>query len=304
MKTFFSLSSFLFAFSLSTMGQSFVNGDLEGTVDFLNPTAEPNGWVEVAYTESYCQATASGWDSPDITGPNGPISNLGISGIPYSGQTFVSGLLGMGGTEIWHEGIQQTVSDFVPFARYRISFYQANVKQVSASTFMATDESGAWAVYVDGNLLTTTASTTSTLAFDDINLDWEYREFIFTPTDTVHTFGFLPADDDASIEGATGEALRMGIDNISITVLAVGIDELFTDPVTIYPNPATSFVTIDLRNEVDLDVELINAQGQVVLSKEFTAGQERRIELEGESGLYFVKVRLNDEWKFYKVVKK
>ena len=301
----FSFSTILFTCSSGVFAQSFVNGNLEGTVDMFSPLEEPAGWVEVAYSESYCQASAAGNDSPDITNQTGPFTNYGISGWPHSGQTFVSGLLAKSGTDttIWHEGIQQTVSGFEPFTKYKISFYQANVKQVSASTFHAVDESGAWAVYVDGNLVATTAPTVSTLTFDDNNLNWEYRELYFNALDTVHTIGFLPADDDGSIGGAIGEGLRMGIDLVQLESETTGFSEMTIPEVSVHPNPTNNYVSIQLKNEADVVVEVVNTHGQLLFSKDFQAGEERLIQLEGDSGLYFVKVRLNDEWKFYKIVK-
>ena len=301
MKTAFKLLIILCTCSLSANSQSFINGDLEGIVDSLDPFDVPPGWFAIPDTEPYCLATSVYNASPNITGEFGPYVNYGIIGIPYSGQTFVSGLFDGGGSYIWHEGIEQTVSDFIPGMNYEISFYQANVKQETPSAMM-TDESAAWSVYIDGILIGTSASTVSTLAFDDVDLGWEYREMVFTATDTAHRIGFLPADDDPSVDGM-GEGLRMGIDAISLEESTANLDEALFHPVSIYPNPTTNFVNIDLKNEAHIEVEVINSQGQIILTKEINAGEERRIELDGESGLYFIKVRYEEEWKFFKVVK-
>ncbi|MBL4668146.1 MAG: gliding motility-associated C-terminal domain-containing protein [Flavobacteriales bacterium] len=203
------------AFSLHvklTHAQTFVNGDLNGITGNSNT---PTNWIQIPFTDPISQST--GWqqatsDLADSIG-NFSMTILGVIGIPFSGTTFSSGLHCSNNGNIWQEGIMQPVVGFIPGNSYCISFYQAVVKQLTAL-----DQSGSWRVYVDGLLIATTAVSSSSLAFDDINLQWDNRITTFTATATTHTIKFLPWDDDSNIANSTTDtlaALRMGIDLVS-----------------------------------------------------------------------------------------
>ncbi|MDG1331518.1 MAG: gliding motility-associated C-terminal domain-containing protein [Crocinitomicaceae bacterium] len=204
--------------------QSFVNGDLDGIVNF---DIAPTGWLQIPQTDPACQALPSALQATtDLVDSTGPNVTGGVAGIAQSGTTFTSGLHA-GNTSsnlLWHEGIKQDVSGFVIGATYEISLYQTVLKQENCL-----DQSGSWRVYLDDILIETTTPTTSALAFDDLNLIWENRIVSFTATSTSHTIKFISWDDDANIQTSytdiTG-ALRMGIDNISF----------------ILPNPDPPFV--------------------------------------------------------------
>ena len=220
--------------SLSFKGtaQLFMNGDMNGIVDFVSI---PTNWTFIPETDPVCQASTLQEATVDILDVTGPSLSGGVAGVPYSGGTFCSGLhAGSGGSYLWHEGIMQTVNGFTIGNSYDIGFYQAVVKQTNCI-----DEWGSWRVYLDGNLIATSIVSNSVLPPDDINLLWDYRTVNFTATATAHTLKFIPWDDDANIEvsetDVTG-ALRMGIDSIHF--------------VTIQPEPPV----VDLGNDTVLCV--------------------------------------------------
>ncbi len=198
--------------SFGSRAQTFVNGDMNGTVDF---TSIPFGWEAIPFTDPACTATAAIQATVDIADATSPSMTDGIAGVPYSGTTFCTGLhagFSGGNPLIWHEGIQQEVTGFTPGEVYQIGFYQCVVQQKNCI-----DPKGSWKVYVDNVLLTTTLPSTSTIAYNSTLLEWEFRKVPFVATATTHTIKFIPYDDDANIEtseiDATG-ALRMGIDSI------------------------------------------------------------------------------------------
>lgn len=195
---------------LSVNAQTFTNSELNGSVNF---NSEPTGWNNVPDTDPNCLAFTAIEATVDLLDATGPNQVGGVAGIPYSGTTFCSGLQATdNGSYYWHEGIQQNVAGFTIGQVYTINFAQAVVKQQNCI-----DESGSWRVYVDGNLIATTAVSTSNLAFDDVNLIWDCRTVSFTATSNSHLIQFLPWDDDANQLNDpmdnTG-ALRMGIDLI------------------------------------------------------------------------------------------
>lgn len=192
--------------------QNFANPDLNGSVNFVSV---PTSWVQIPDTDPICQANTPPEATVDILDATGPNAVGGVAGIPFSGNTFCSGLHSSdNGSFLWHEGIMQTVGGFTIGNVYDISFYQSVVKQQNAI-----DPSGSWRVYMDGVLLATTAVSNSPLAFDDVNLIWDCRTIQFTATSVNHLFQFIPWDDDADLTnspGAANGALRMGIDLITI----------------------------------------------------------------------------------------
>jgi len=213
MRTSTSLLLVLLLFSINGFSQAFVNSDLNGGVGFVSV---PTSWQDVPDTDPISMANSAPEATVDILDPTGPSFGGGVAGNPYSGTTFCSGLHSTdGGAFLWHEGIMQTVTGFTIGNSYDISFYQAVVKQQNAI-----DESGSWSVYMDGTLIATVAVSTSTLAFDDINLVWDCRGVNFTATATSHVIKFMTTDDDANYINDpldnTG-ALRMGIDMITFT---------------------------------------------------------------------------------------
>lgn len=97
--------------------QQFQNPDLEGVVEFDVASGLPTGWQAVPASSPFCYATALGiTDTPDLTGPLGPVPDVGMMGNPYSGNTFMSGLSSRQDDvpfARFQEGITQTVSGFM-----------------------------------------------------------------------------------------------------------------------------------------------------------------------------------------------
>ena len=192
--------------------QSLINGDLEGDATTIGNL--PNQWQVVPHTDPDCLANKEETATPDVTSMEGPGANIGLFGIPFSGETFLSGLLLSFQDVIWHEGIQQTVNGFSPDSSYSIQFFQTVVKQNNAI-----DQSGSWAVYMDGQLVGISTPTFSTLSYSSKDLMWEFKSMDFVATAPSHTFKFLPFDDDPNTEMSETNAsggLRMGIDRIVI----------------------------------------------------------------------------------------
>lgn len=228
--------------ALNAIGQNFSNADLEGN---MGMSATPPDWFVVSSSDPVCQAYNNMAATPDVTGLQGPVPSLGITGAPYSGNSFVSGLIsGIPGAH-HQEGIRQTVNGLTPGKQYTISFYQAVVKQNNQL-----DPSGSWGVYVDNQLLEISIPSTSNLAFDDPSLLWEERSIPFIPTNSVHSIKFLPMDDDPS-QLVPNESLRMGIDHLSLTLDSSHVyhDTIcFGDLATIWSEGASQYHWIPLND--------------------------------------------------------
>ncbi|UTW64241.1 gliding motility-associated C-terminal domain-containing protein [bacterium SCSIO 12741] len=204
--------------TIQSQAQNFVNPDLNGTIS--GTSSLPTNWQFVPNTYLHSQATSTNGATPDLTDINGPNANAGISGIPYSGSTFLCGLHLNLGNSYWHEGIMQTVSGFTPNATYSVHFHQSVVKQTNAI-----DTSGSWAVYIDNTLVGTTTPTVSRTHYNHNNFAWEARSISFTATAASHSIKFLPMDDDPVQDLSTTDSaggLRMGIDSIYISTCTNG----------------------------------------------------------------------------------
>ncbi|SFT49213.1 gliding motility-associated C-terminal domain-containing protein [Lishizhenia tianjinensis] len=206
---------FLILVTVSTQAifaQNFSNPNFTGNTSFGLSTL-PSSWQNVPATDPLCQVNPNFQglgDTPDMTNNLGPMLSTGIAGNPYISNNFISGVRGNN----FHEGIMQTVSGFTPGKTYRLSFYQTVVKQENCL-----DTTGAWSVFLDNSLIGTSAISTSHLAYNDLQLNWEMREILFIASQNTHTFKFFPEDDDANLNitsYALDGALRMGIDQIQL----------------------------------------------------------------------------------------
>ena len=86
---------------------------------------------------------------------------------------------------------------------------------------------------------------------------------------------------------------------------AVGINENHLSIISIYPNPTTENITIDL-GEVKQNVEatLTNSLGQIVLSQQFKSADIINLNIDAPTGIYFLHIEKSEgESKTIKVLK-
>lgn len=190
---------------LLSWSQNFANGALNGTIGI---STTPTSWLQVPFGDPVSQSTMTLSATSDVTGTTGPMVGT-ISGNPYEGATYVSGLHHTTGSDTWHEGIMQTVSGLTVGAAYTISFWQDVTKQSNA-----TDNSGTWTVYKENTLIGQSAATIDNAPYGTNGHVWQRRTLIFTATATSHNFKFLPRDDDGN--WVSPNSVRMGIDSINL----------------------------------------------------------------------------------------
>ncbi len=84
------------------------------------------------------------------------------------------------------------------------------------------------------------------------------------------------------------------VDTSSCVNIAVGIDEaLLSDKVSVYPNPSNDIVTLDLA--VEARVEITDALGRIIFSRQLSPGKELVDFSLEEKGIYFVRVSSEDK---------
>lgn len=79
----------------------------------------------------------------------------------------------------------------------------------------------------------------------------------------------------------------------------------FENTLTIFPNPTTGKLSIDLNNTYQsIVVKIVNSIGQNIQTREFTSSQKIDIDITGPSGLYFLEVITGmNKRGFFKVLK-
>jgi hypothetical protein len=75
-------------------------------------------------------------------------------------------------------------------------------------------------------------------------------------------------------------------------------------PVNIFPNPANDVVTIGLENEMIVSVEILDAAGRLVMSRQVNGMSASLDVRELESGLYVMRVMIKgDQIKVARLIK-
>ncbi|MCE3076330.1 LamG-like jellyroll fold domain-containing protein [Chryseobacterium gwangjuense] len=142
-----------------------------------------------------------------------------------------------------------------------------------------------------------------------------------TANQTGATYQWLDCNNaNAPISGATSQsftpttsgnyAVTINIGGCSVTSTCQSFTTLGTDDykndtteLTVSPNPAQDFITINSKNMVD-EVEIINFTGQrMMIFQPNTISPTFNIS-SLDSGVYIVKVRMNHQTKTYKMIKK
>ncbi len=94
---------------------------------------------------------------------------------------------------------------------------------------------------------------------------------------------------------------------VSVNLFAdclVGIDEQDAfSSVSIYPNPTTGRVTIDLGDHKAVQIEVLNQVGQIVRKRQTNGNSRIQVELGKEAGLYFIKITDESSVMLKKVIK-
>ncbi|MCX6273415.1 MAG: T9SS type A sorting domain-containing protein, partial [Bacteroidetes bacterium] len=102
----------------------------------------------------------------------------------------------------------------------------------------------------------------------------------------------------------TGSADNVFLDNINVAFLE-GIPVIGNNGISLYPNPARDFITVTLKQPAQqIQIDLLNMQGQVISSENFSGIQRTNIEIGSLSaGVYTVKIRNGNDLQTLKFVK-
>ena len=82
------------------------------------------------------------------------------------------------------------------------------------------------------------------------------------------------------------------------------IEELELSNISLYPNPASEEITIDLKKTYSsVEVEVINLNGRVFSSDLFNQKNKLNLILNGAPGVYFIKIQADGYTRNMRVIK-
>jgi len=147
-----------------------------------------------------------------------------------------------------------------------------------------------------------TGNDTLTAAANGMSYQWLDCNNNFAPINGEVNQVFV-----ASVEGAYAVEITQNdcvVISDCVDVMLTDIDELdlFTT-VNIYPNPTEGAVEIDFGNLSNPNVEVYSSIGKLLFEHKTIVGRKLNFQLNEASGVYFVKVRVGEASRVYRVVK-
>lgn len=90
----------------------------------------------------------------------------------------------------------------------------------------------------------------------------------------------------------------VNITNVSIQ------DNFIEKEISIYPNPTAGVTYFNFGNLENISIKVFNTLGQILLTENLITANNFELQLDGETGLYFIEVESNGKKGFFKVMKK
>ena len=88
----------------------------------------------------------------------------------------------------------------------------------------------------------------------------------------------------------------------NMTIVGINENALFSS-VSIYPNPNTGLVNIDLGSLTDVSLKVLNVSGQLIYTKENINTSIFQFELEAAPGVYILELNAEGEKQQFKLLK-
>lgn len=156
-----------------------------------------------------------------------------------------------------------------------------------SQTVRNTDESAITEDNADQNIVFETED--GDIVEFNVSLNGDNTEFTITPTSelsslTTYYLAILPVmgeEDDIT----DTEAISF------TTVEIVGINEFFNENISVFPNPANDFITIDLGNYTEkAEISIYDISGKIVLNKTITE-ENAKLDISNiPNGMYLIKI--------------
>lgn len=227
--------------------------------------------ITITFSEPMHRANTEGaiTVSPELTGMYFMWmgNDLTVAGDPMANETEYTVTIGTGATDVSGNALETA---------YPFSFTTVAAPTYTV-TFNVSDADGA------------VADAAVTFQSNTANTDAS-GQAVFTGVAAVTDAAYTITKD--GYEDASGTVTVSDADvteNVTLTALVSGLSGSFADVAKVYPNPASTNLTIEFSSDVE-KLEIINVLGKVVYSRsDLTASETLRIDVsEYSNGMYFV----------------
>jgi photosystem II stability/assembly factor-like uncharacterized protein len=180
-------------------------------------------------------------------------------------------------------------------------YYYVRVTHDGWNTFTLTDSISSSVIIKNGIML-----NPSTIVFLENSGLWistdagvSFDRLAF-PVNGLHQI--FPVNDYHFIARATGIIIGM---NLSSLITKIDETKLKTDPaIVVYPNPGSGrFHIISPEGLIISELIVLNSLGQEVSRKQITGFSETDLEISGESGIYFIRMMVDEKPQVIRLIK-
>lgn len=316
---------FSYGLCVSPQGDVYVTGGYEGTVDF-DPTANGTlsitaGGIADAFISrfdtagNFLGAISNGGTGMEyafgiVSDLNSSILSTGCFGdvVDFDPGAGVLNLVSAGSAEIFVQQLHQCHSSFSNTAEVGCDPVTVNNQTYSVSgvyTQTLTNAEGCDSILT----ITVTINTVDTTVLGSGHLIAQATGATFQWLDCDNGFAPIPGATNANFSPTTTGHYAVAVDQNGCTdtsgchfVLVIGVGESLENRVTAFPNPSNGTFTLELANGMDpADVVISDALGRVMGTMEIRGRSS--VEIKGEAGLYFLRVRTSEGEQVLRIVK-
>ena len=122
--------------------------------------------------------------------------------------------------------------------------------------------------------------------------DYDYASSIKQTTDGGYIVAGSSRSNDGDVTGNHGDF------DIWVVKLSpsVGINQTSLSSISIYPNPTTGNITINLREvKKEIQTKVINSLGKVILTQQFESTSIANLEINAPTGFYYLQIEIPNE---------
>jgi len=136
--------------------------------------------------------------------------------------------------------------------------------------------------------------------FSDLNLQWYFNAGVLGgETDTIHI-----AQNNGNYFVQVTDSFGCVNTSDTVTVIGVGIENLANNLASIYPNPTTGKLTIELKDKKISSLSIVNLLGKIMMERKLVQ-PETKVELSIENfadGVYYIQFNSDDKKYLQKLI--
>lgn len=132
---------------------------------------------------------------------------------------------------------------------------------------------------------------------------WNFGDGTELTTGNVvnHTYD-MPGIYTVTVSATNGECAAVSQVNIAVTANTTGLNQIISETVNVYPNPANNFFTITLNKEVEAVLEITDLTGKLIRTENITGQMPNVISTsELSNGIYLLNLNTDDSTETFKL---